>query len=131
MAELIEVLTDAGVQIVTILVGALISWLALKIREWLKTEENATKLKQKERYARLAVEAVELMFNELEGEQKLIEAKERLLKWAEKNQIPIGEDELRVLIESAVVQLKKEGKEIKSVYDEQTWKGLIEDGENK
>lgn len=126
MAELIEVLTDAGLQIVTILVGAVVTWIAVRVQEWLKAEGNATKLKQKESYAKLAVEAVELIFNEVDGARKLEEAKKRLLDYAEENNLPIGEKELQVLIESAVMKLKAEGKEIKNIYDEQTG-GLTKD----
>lgn len=118
MVEVVEILVQALTQIMTILVGALISWVALKVKDWLKTEENANWLKQKESYARIAVEAVELMYRELEGEQKLMESKNRLLHWADENKIPISDEEIRVLIESAVKQLKDEGKEIKSVFDE-------------
>ena len=70
MAELIDVLTDAGLQIVTILVGAVVTWVAIRVQEWLKAEGNASKLKQKEHYAKLAVEAVELIFNEVDGPRK-------------------------------------------------------------
>lgn len=126
MAELIEVLTDAGLQIVTILIGAVVTWIAVRVQEWLKAEGNAIKLKQKESYAKLAVEAVELIFNEVDGARKLAEAKKRLLDYAEENNLPIGEKELQVLIESAVMKLKAEGKEIKNIYDEQTG-GLMKD----
>ena len=71
-------------------------------------------------YAKLAVEAVELIFNEVDGPRKLKEAKNRLLEYAEEHNLPIGEKELQVLIESAVMKLKAEGKEIKNIYDEQT-----------
>lgn len=125
MIELIEVLTDAGLQIITILVGAVVTWVAIRVQEWLKAEGNASKLKQKEHYAKLAVEAVELIFNEVDGPRKLAEAKKRLLDYAEKHNLPIGEKELQVLIESAVMKLKAEGKEIKNIYDEQT-KGVDE-----
>ena len=126
MAELVEVLMDAGLQIVTILVGAVVTWIAVRVQEWLKAEGNASKLKQKESYAKLAVEAVELIFNEANGAKKLAEAKNRLLDYAEENNLPIGEQELQVLIESAVMKLKAEGKEIKNIYDEQIG-GLTKD----
>lgn len=123
MAEVVEILTEALLQIVGIVVAGLISLVALKVKDFLKTEENATQLKQKESYAKLAVEAVELIFKEFEGEEKLRQAKEKLLHWAEENNIPISDEEITVLVESAVKKLKDEGKEIKSVYEEEQKRG--------
>lgn len=111
-----ELLVEAGLEIIGILITALIAWVSFRVQEWLKVDKNRKQLQSVEDYAYLAIQAIEIAFNDLDGEEKFKQAKNRLYHWADKKNIPMDETELEVLIESAVKRLKDEGKEIKDIY---------------
>lgn len=119
MEEVINILLDAGLEIISILVGALVIWIGSEVKGWLRTKGNAEQLKLKEQYAILAVEAVELAFQNLGSSDKYEAVKQKLVDWAKKNNIPLEYREIDTLIESSVKQLKEQGREIKEVYKEE------------
>ncbi len=117
--QVLEVLTGAVIELLTIAVGFIIAWAGLAARQYIKDKDNALKLSEKEHYAKLAVQAVESALKNFNSEEKFEAAKASLVKLANANNIPIKESELDSLIDSAVLDLKAEGKEIKKTYDEQ------------
>lgn len=119
MEEITNILLDAGLEIVSILVGALVIWIGSEVKAWLRTKGNAEQLKLKEQYAVLAVQAVELAFQNLASSDKYEVAKQKLLDWANNNNIPLEDREIDTLIESSVKQLKEQGREIKEVYKQE------------
>lgn len=119
MEEITNILLDAGLEIISILVGALVIWIGSEVKGWLRTKGNAEQLKLKEQYAVLAVQAVELAFQNLASSDKYEVAKQKLLDWANNNNIPLEDREIDTLIESSVKQLKEQGREIKEVYKQE------------
>lgn len=120
MEQVMEILTDAGLELLGLLIGAVITWVGYHIQEWLKTDKNAKQLKEKEAYAMLAVEAVELVSRHLTSVEKYNDAKRKLVKWAETYDIPLESHEIDTLIEQSVKRLKDTGREIKQTYVEET-----------
>lgn len=117
--QISEVLLGALFEIMKIVVSFIIGWIGFKAKDYLNDKGKALKLSEKEKYAKIAVQAVEMTLNEFDSKAKFEKAKDKLIKLANDNNIPVKESELDSLIDSAVIDLKAEGKEIKKIYNEQ------------
>ena len=115
--QVLEVLLGALFEIMTIGVSFIIGWVGLMAKNYIKDKSNALKFTEKEQYAKIAVQAIEMALSEFDGEEKFEKAKDRLIKIANDNNIPVKDSEIDSLIDSAVLNLKAEGKEIKKVYE--------------
>lgn len=116
--QVLEVLLGAALELLAIGVTFIIGWAGLAAKKYIKDKDNALQLEQKEKYARVAVFGIERALQEFDGAEKFVGAKQALLDWTKANNIPLAEEELDLLIENAVTQMKDEGKEIKKAYNE-------------
>lgn len=91
--------------IITLGVGLITAILIPYIKSKTTAEQQAN-LKQ---WVQIAVQSVEIMYTQLNGEEKLQKAVETLRSYG----ITLDIEKLRPMIEAAVLQLKVEGKELK------------------
>lgn len=124
-AMILELLTDTLLQIVGVILGGVVTWVAYQVKKWLEIDGNAKQVKLLEEYAQLAVEAVELGMSHLSGKEKYNNAKVKIVEWAERKNIPVDAEEIDSLIEGFTKKIKDEGREIKWTYDMEL--GGIED----
>lgn len=101
-----EQITNALFQAASLIIVAVIGYVANRITAYFKKEGILTELKNKRAYAEIAVAAAQQMFKEADGPEKFNRAKSQLVDFLNKNKITFTEDELNVLIESAVKSMK-------------------------
>lgn len=109
----IDILVKAGLEILAVVVGLAVTFLCAKIRKYFEQKQISA---EKKELAKQVVLAVEQMYYELEGEEKLEKALEMASTALKEKKINIEATELRMLIESAVASFndvfnKKELKE--------------------
>ena len=103
MSEVYTALMNAA----AIVLVAIIGYIANAIAAYFKKEGLLTELANKQAYAAIVVSAVQQIYTEADGPEKLAKAKTQLVDYFNKHKINITEQELDVLIESAVKSLKK------------------------
>lgn len=101
-----EQITNALFQAASLIIVAIIGYVANRITAYFKKEGVLTELENKRAYAEIAVAAAQQMFKEADGPEKFNRAKSQLVDFLNKNKINFTEDELNVLIESAVKSMK-------------------------
>lgn len=116
MEQVIDILLDAGLEILTLIVGGIVAKIGLEFQKWMKAKGNVESLQSKEKYAMLAVYAVEMAFQDVNGADKYEAAKNKLLDFCKRYNIPLDEREIDTLIESSVLVLRNEAEEIKKLY---------------
>lgn len=94
-----EYLSQFGFEIVSLLFTGILGLLGLIAK---KIAQKVLNDKTKENIARIAVRAVEQMYKDLHGEEKLIKALEAAAKLLTDKGITVTEYELRILLEDAV-----------------------------
>lgn len=99
--QLMELLSKYLFDLINLLLGVAFSWLALKIKTYFA---NKDKNGQKAQIAKTVVLAVEQMYKDLHGEQKLEKGLEMASAMLAEAKIKVTSTELRALIESALAQ---------------------------
>lgn len=99
-------LTDALIQGALIVVVALIGYLSKLYASYLKREGLLTELDNKQAYVNIVVTAIQQIYKEADGPEKLNKAKTQLIDYFKKHKINFTEQELDILIESAVKSMK-------------------------
>ena len=89
---------------VVTVVGAIASWVGVQLKK-LYTEKVNTKEKQE--VVESTVTYIQQVYWDLKGEEKLEKAVETASDWLTSKGINVSDSELRVLIESAVYNMKK------------------------
>ena len=108
MDELTAVIVDAVLKLAIVLIGLLVSgattWLKEKALET-KTKTSNETYTMLENLARNAVKATEQMFQDLNGQDKLMTAIQFGQRELSENGYVITDDQLKVFIESAVKEM--------------------------
>lgn len=106
-----EILMPGVLSILGTIITVAFSIVSYKITKWGKEYINNQNTKftteQKQAVVNSTVAYVEQVFKDLDGAQKLEEAKNVILASLEKQGIDIDEDEMQILIEAAVLGLKQ------------------------
>lgn len=76
---------------------------------YIKSKTTTEKQANRKEWIKIAVQSVEIMYSQLNGDEKLQKAVDTLRSYG----ITLDIEKLRPMIEAAVLQLKAEGKELK------------------
>ena len=113
-----EILMPGVLSILGTIITVAFSIVSYKITKWGKEYINNQNTKftteQKQAVVNSTVAYVEQVFKDLDGAQKLEEAKNVILASLEKQGIDIDEDEMQILIEAAVLGLKQGQNKVKT-----------------
>ena len=90
-----EILLQYGLEILGVILVALFGWVATAAKKWLND-------KQLTHIAKTAVSAVEQVYKDVHGEEKLNKALEMFSTLLKKKGIKVNADQMLILIESAV-----------------------------
>jgi len=100
---------DIAITIITLLVGVV----AGIVTKYLKRKGILVKLDTHKELAKIVVSGIEQAYKDIDGNTKLSLAKDELIKIANERGVKIKEEDLRILIENAVREVKKEYNENK------------------
>lgn len=101
-----EALQDVLLNLLIVVVGLATTFIGQKGTAYLKKKGVLAQLESKKNYVSIVVSAVQQVYAEANGDAKLQEAKAQLVDLFKKNGIKFTEDELNLLIESAVKGMK-------------------------
>lgn len=101
-----EALQEALLNLLIIVIGLVATFVGQKGHAYLKRKGILAQLESKKNYVAIVVSAVQQVYAESNGDAKLQEAKAQLVDLFNKNGIKFTEDELNLLIESAVKGMK-------------------------
>lgn len=101
-----EALQEALLNLLIVVVGLATAFIGQKGHAYLKRKGVLAQLESKKNYVDIVVAAVQQVYAEANGDAKLQEAKAQLVDLFNKNGIKFTEDELNLLIESAVKGMK-------------------------
>lgn len=101
-----EALQDVLLNLLIVVVGLATTFIGQKGHAYLKRKGVLAQLESKKNYVDIVVAAVQQVYAEANGDAKLQEAKAQLVDLFNKNGIKFTEDELDLLIESAVKGMK-------------------------
>lgn len=101
-----EALQEALLNLLIVVVGLATAFIGQKGHAYLKRKGVLAQLESKKNYVEIVVSAVQQVYAEANGDAKLQEAKAQLVELFNKNGIKFTEDELNLLIESAVKGMK-------------------------
>lgn len=101
-----EALQDVLLNLLIVVVGLATTFIGQKGTAYLKRKGVLAQLESKKNYVAIVVSAVQQVYAESKGDAKLQEAKVQLIDLFNKNGIKFTEDELDLLIESAVKGMK-------------------------
>lgn len=99
---LIEITNALVPTVVTILAG-LLSWLGIKIHNYIDQKQRDEQVRA---IIKSTVAYVEQLYKDLHGEEKLKKAEDSAREWLDEKGIKVSDTELRILIESFVNGLK-------------------------
>lgn len=114
MDLLSEVFNDFFIQILQIALTGLAGFIGIKINKLINKKEVSEVFEQQRGIIKIVVRFVEQSFNELNGAQKLEKAKSESLIWLNSLGLNITEQQLNLMIESAVHELTLKAKEVES-----------------
>ena len=103
-ALLNELFSTYLIPAVVTIVGAVASWIGVQLKR-LYTEKDNTKEKQD--VVQSTITYIQQVYGDLKGEEKLEKALDTASEWLTSKGITVSDSELRVLIESAVYNMKK------------------------
>ena len=106
--ELINLLTAVAV--------ACVGWLTKHGVTFLKNKGIVAKLESEKEIVKIVVSAVEQLYAEVNGTEKLRLARKEIVKLANQKGIKIKEADIDLLIESSVKEMKKEIEDISEKY---------------
>ena len=89
---------------VVTVVGAIASWIGVQLKKLYTDKVNT---KEKQDVVESTVTYIQQVYGDLKGEEKLEKALETASEWLTSKGISVSDSELRVLIESAVYNMKK------------------------
>lgn len=89
---------------VVTVVGAIASWIGVQLKKLYTDKVNT---KEKQDVVERTVTYIQQVYGDLKGEEKLEKALETASGWLTSKGINVSDSELRVLIESAVYNMKK------------------------
>lgn len=89
---------------VVTVVGAIASWVGVQLKKLYTDKVNT---KEKQDVVESTVTYIQQVYGDLKGEEKLEKALETASDWLTSKGINVSDSELRVLIESAVYNMKK------------------------
>lgn len=101
-----DALQDALLNLLIVVIGLVAAFIGQKGTAYLKRKGVLAQLESKKNYVDIVVAAVQQVYAEANGDAKLQEAKVQLIDLFNKNGIKFTEDELNLLIESAVKGMK-------------------------
>lgn len=107
-----EALQDAVINLLVVLVGLLATFLTAKAKSYLNEKGIMQQLETKRNYVNIVVNAMQQLYAEAKGHEKLQEAKKQLVAFFNANKIPFTEAELDMLIEAAVKGMKEGKKDV-------------------
>lgn len=99
-----EFITEYGTTILYTVVTAIAGYIGVTIKNLYKKYIND---KTKEKVVSTVVKAVKQLYSDLNGEEKLAKAIENISDMLEEKGITVSELEIRMLIESAVSEIKE------------------------
>jgi|SRR5690606_14528087 len=102
---IVEAIQTELINLVVVVITALIGIVTQKVTAFLKEKGVVAKLEGNKELVKIAVNAVEQTYKELNGEEKLNVAKLELVKLMNEKKIKISEQEIDMLIESAVKEM--------------------------
>lgn len=103
MSDIVSLVSDNIVQILTAVITGVVSYLGIKIK---KVIEEYVQTKIKKEIIERTVAYVDQTGQELTCEEKKKKATEKALEWLKEKKINISDTELDILVESAVKCLK-------------------------
>jgi len=103
----VQLITDIVAILIPILVGYLVAWLQKRLGTE-KLQQIKHELETKKELARIAVQFVQQAYKDLGGAEKYDKAAEWLAETTERIGLHLTPDEVKVLIEAALKELKAE-----------------------
>lgn len=97
--QIIEILS-----LVITLVGSIV---AARLAAYLKKRGLLNEIESKQKYAEIVVAAIQQMYDQADGHSKFVLAKMRIIDYFNTKGIRIDQEELELLIESAVKGMKE------------------------
>lgn len=113
--EISEVLNSFVIDILGIVLTGIATWLGIKVKKLINRKEVTEILEQQRGIIKVVVRFVEQAFQELDGPEKLEKAKSESLIWLNAIGLKITEQQLNLIIESAVHELALAKKEAEQV----------------
>lgn len=101
-----QALQEALVNLLIVIVGGAVTIGTTKTTAYLKEKGILAQVESKQNYVDIAVQAVQQMYQESNGDEKLEVAKDYVIKLFRENNIPVSDGEIKLLIESAVKGMK-------------------------
>lgn len=101
-----EALQQALINLLVVVIGVVASFIGQKLSVYLQQKGIDKQLQSKKAYADIVVSAIQQIYKEADGAEKLESAKKELVDLLNKNGIKISDSELNILIESAVKGMK-------------------------
>ncbi len=112
MMEILDSIQSELINMVIVIITTCISLVATYITKFLKEKGIVAKLEKNEKTVKIVVNAVEQLYHEHKGQEKFELAKKELVELLNSKKIKITEQEIKLLIESAVreanASIKKE-----------------------
>lgn len=102
MDALNEALLGLLTAVVTLMAGAITTYGV----SWLKNSGLLAKMTKNKAYAKIAVQFVEQVYGDIDGDEKLAKAQEGLKELLGKAGLKMSDEQLRILIESAVKSMR-------------------------
>lgn len=109
---------DAIMSSLATIVVALIGWLTREAVSFLNEKGYTEKLHKKKYLVDIAVNAIQQIYENEDGEYKLMKARREAVKLLNENKIKISETELQNLIEASVKSMKQEAAALGKVKKE-------------
>ncbi len=110
MNDIMDILMPSVISLLGTVVTVAVSIVTYKITKWgndyINNQNTKLTTQQKQAVVKSTVAYVEQVFKDIDGAQKLEKAKDRILSLLQEQGITITDDEMQVLIESAVAGLK-------------------------
>lgn len=101
MRIITEFISQYGIIIIYTALTALFGFIGAKLKKILENRENE---ETKEKVVRTCVKAVEQLYKDLKGEEKLAKAKENIIAMLQSKDIDISDIEMDMLIEACVAE---------------------------
>lgn len=97
-----QALQEALINLLVVVIGVVASFLGQQGVQFLKKNGVLKEIESKKAYAKIVVNAIQQTYKEADGDEKLSEAKNQLIKMFSDNGIAFSSEELDSLIEAAV-----------------------------
>ena len=99
MAEIINAVLPEVLKFIGVLIGLLLSLLLEKLRKYVEEQKNSETIYKITDHT---VKYVEQVYKDIHGQEKLLKAKEKIIALLAKKKITLTDEEIEILIESAV-----------------------------